>query len=80
MNKTLLEKAKEVVLHKKRLSNFSDEQIELAIAWMTGKITLKQFTVVMWDKSAAGSIGGKALYTIASMLRDAYLRGKLKIK
>ena len=78
MKKTLLEKAKEIKI-RRQLKGYTNEEIELAIAWLTDEISLGQFTKVMWNTTTSAS-GGKGLYTIAVMLRDGYHKGLLTIK
>ena len=77
---TLLEKAKKVEIRIRASSlveSATEEQIELALAWTTDKITLGQFTKVLWDKESAGAVGGKALYTIACWLKAGIRKGIL---
>jgi hypothetical protein len=79
--KTLLEIAKNTHIRKQTLRIPNDEEIELAIAWMTDEITLGQFSNAVWQKKTnANGVGGKALYTIAMWLKGAYKTGKIVIK
>ena len=79
MEKSLLERAKAVPLRIVVPIAYSDEEIELALGWLSGEIQLVQFSKVMFpNKKAAGS-GGQALYAISKMLKEALGRGKLSI-
>ena len=73
-NKTLLEKALEVKRGRRLKRDVSEEEIEVALAWMVGKVGVTQVCVAMGKKKA-----GTILYRIAVVLREAYTRGKLKI-
>jgi hypothetical protein len=73
---TLLEKAKSIVSKKTRRNDISDEQIELALAWLKEDITSTQFTLAMGAKKASMN----NLYRVALILREAYYKGFIKIK
>ena len=69
------------MVRKASLKMATDEEIELALAWMTDEITLGQFSNAVWQKKTnANGVGGKALYTIAMWLKGAYKTGKIVIK
>lgn len=72
--KTLLEKANEVPLAKTKNINISSEEIELALAWIQGKIAMKQIGAVI-EKAYSTNI-----YSFLAMaLRGAFIKGKIKI-
>lgn len=71
---TLLNKALAAKLKRPRSSS-SDEEIELAIAWLRGEIGITQVQVALQSKHS-GSI---AYLFLARSLRDAYAKGKLQI-
>jgi hypothetical protein len=71
--KTLLEKAKEVQDTKQRA--ITDEHIELAIALMEGKITMKQHDIALGLK--AGS--GQGYITFSRSIVKAYQQGKISV-
>lgn len=70
--KTLLEKAKEVKLRYRTRTDYSKEEIELAIAWMKDEIRVGQVGKVLGKGSTA--IG----YRLAMLIRAAYRQGKIK--
>lgn len=71
---TLLEKALLISQHKARTIKVNNEQIELAFAWLSNKINLKQACKVL-KTSSTGTV-----YTMALALREAYKQNKLIIK
>lgn len=82
LEKTLLEKAKEIEVKDTRkglITSATDEQIELAIGWAKDEIRLGQFTQLLWGKGTKNSIGGKALYTIACWLKAGIIKGRIKV-
>ena len=54
----------------------SDEDIGIAFAWITDKISIKQLGV-SYNMSAQG---GQLLYRIAVILKEAHKRGRVKLK
>ena len=71
---TLLEKAKNVALKRRSGRECSDEEIELALAWLKDEIALKQISMVIGQKH------NNMLAIIPGILRQAYRQGKLVIK
>ena len=71
---TLLQKAKEFKVKNRRENSFSDEDMELAIAWIKNEITAKQVGNA-WSMKIPTSI----TYRLANTLRFAYMRGKITI-
>jgi len=67
---TLLEKAKG--LKTKRLSKVSDEEIELALAWVNDEVSFTQVMAVVQKKS------GSAAYGKLAIALKAYLQNKNK--
>jgi len=81
--KTLLEKAKKVKIGRKSnnlTESATNEQIELAIGWAKGEITMGQASRVLYGSSSAGKVGGKILYAFACWLRAGIERGIIKVK
>jgi hypothetical protein len=73
---TLLEKAKKVPVRSRIKRSISGEDIELALAWMKGEVTLSQVAKVSRHKTSSGNV----LYRVAVCLREAYMQGLIKIK
>lgn len=65
--KTLLQKAKEEVISKKKVS-FSQEEMELAVAWAKGEVSSKQV------KNALNTSSGEYLF-LSRALRAHILSG-----
>lgn len=63
----------EDIKKKKGTRVFSDEEIEVALASLTGEISALQASV------AVGGTGGNATQYIFPVLKEAYRRGRLKI-
>ena len=69
---TLLQKAKEVKGGRNKFPKVSDEEIEIAVAWMKSEITFTQLKGVINKK-------GSNLYNfLATRLKEAHRRGKIK--
>lgn len=80
MKKTLLEKAQEVPAYNKYDKVIvTDEHIELAIAWISGNITTKQISSVLFGDEKGTHLGGRVLYRVATYLRYAITNKKYKI-
>ena len=73
MSKTLLEKAKELKMVKKSRYSCNKEEIDVAIAWAKGELTLKQVAYGLNKKYS-----GNVIYYVALLLREALKIGKLK--
>lgn len=73
--KTLLEKAKSVKSFKSNQTPVTDEEIELAVAWLKGEITLKQVSVALGENVDAGS----ARYSIVRFIRAGWQRGFIRL-
>ena len=71
---TLLEKAKAIILTV-RQESITEEQEEVAIAWLKGEITTMQITRAI-GKQNVSSIA----YKLAKWLRSAYVKNKIGIK
>ena len=74
MAKSLLEKAKSVPTKNRVRSALSDEEIELAIAWLNDEVTLTQAATAMGYKS-----GGAWVARVALLLREAFRTGIIKV-
>jgi len=72
MTKTLLEKAKQYKSNRKLPT---DEEIELAVAWMKGEIGLTAIS-----RALEIPLSGNILYKVAVWLRTAYSKDKIIIK
>lgn len=59
-------------------NNVTDEEIELAIGWMTGKVGIVGVSAALGRDKLSSS--GNSLYEIAQFLRAAYERGIIKTK
>ena len=75
---TLLEKALASPGNTRRNRPASDEEIELALAWLEGDITLTAATVAAKGELAKGTHSGNYMYRIAYCLQQAYKNGKLR--
>ena len=73
---SLLETAKSYQLHRKRKKTTS-EDIEIALAWIRGEITLTQ---INYAYGTPNNKGGNNLYKIATAIKEAYEQGKIIIK
>ena len=72
MTNPLIEKAKSVKISPRKL-NYSDNHIELAVAWAKSEVNLKQCKKAIGEKYSAN------MYTFfAIALREAVRRGMLK--
>jgi hypothetical protein len=69
--KSSVEQAKEITINHKR-KNFSNEELELVIAWLTGEITGTQVARVVKKPPTAISSW------IMPRLREAYMLGLIK--
>lgn len=77
VKETILEKAKKVSVYEKTYRKISvEEGIEVVLAWLRDEIGITQINVAMGNKN---KYSGNVLYLIASWLRAAYRRGKIKI-
>ena len=76
MKETLLQKAKKSGINKRigRLE-ITNEQIELAIAWVKDEVSTRQVSFAIGENQ----IGGRVLYRLAVWLKEAHSRGKLKL-
>ena len=75
MKKTLLELAMEKgELDKRKRYNSSDEEIDLAIALVEGKISFTQCSSALGLKSH-----GNSSHFLSKLLRNACIAGKIKI-
>jgi hypothetical protein len=81
---SLLEKAKKVRPQPKMRHNFvlpfSDESLELALAWVKGEITTLQIARVINPDAESRGYSYNVLYRIASLLREAYEKKLIKIE
>ena len=76
MSKTLLELAKSSGENAAQNKPVSEEEIDLALAWMKNEITMYQVS------TAYGKIhkSGNVLYRVALVLRQAYALGRITVK
>lgn len=68
---SLLEKAKSISLRQE--NSFSDEEIELALAWLKGEVTRTQINKVLGKNL-------HVLYWTLKVLKCAFIKGRLKIE
>lgn len=71
---TLLDKAKKHVHVQNRWKHATDEELQVALAWINGEINLPQVCVGLELPMKKSSNG---LYRIAVLLKEAYRRGML---
>lgn len=69
MEKSLLEKAQAVVLHRRTASEVTKEEMELALAWAQGKVSITQVAVALGVKT------GGVYPFLANALKQNYLAG-----
>lgn len=74
--KTLLQKAKKIKVKPRISIGTTDEEMELAIAWLKEEIGTRQVA----EAIAEPQVGGRVLYRLSVWLREAHRRGKLRIK
>lgn len=73
MTNTLIRKAQNVLLYRATRRKYSEEEIDLAIAWMKNEVPHKGIEVVM-------KIAGSNVYNfLAIALKQAYQEKKIKI-
>ena len=70
----LLEKAKAYNIKTVRANNITDEQIEVALAYLKGELTLLQATFAITNKATTNA------HRMCNILLEAYQRGKIVIK
>lgn len=58
----------------------TDEDLELAIAWMQDKVTMGQATKAKYGKGSDNGTGGRILYLFAVAFKKAYQEGKIEFK
>lgn len=73
---SLVERAKKAPARSSKAA--SDEEIELALAWLCGEITSGQIADVLYPEIKRSAAGGKVLYRVATWLRAAYTQGWLQ--
>jgi len=76
---SLLEEAKKVRINKVNNSkyfSYTDEHIELIVAWFNGIITAKQMSTVLGMKTDSGNY----LYFLASTLKQSCIKKLVKIE
>ena len=71
---TLLDEAKKIKVNRKKADKYSEEQLEVCIAWVKQEITLSQLS------GALQSSGGNGLYTVAKAMRLLFEAGRLTFK
>lgn len=76
MAKTLLQKALETPARSINSNHVSEEQIELALAWMADEVTLTQVSLASGLKGGSGA----TYHRLAMCLREAYRAGLIKTK
>ena len=75
MSKTLLELAKSSGENAAQNKPVSEEEVDLALAWMKNEITMYQVSTA-YGKTQSGNI----LYRIAIVLRQAYALKRIIVK
>ena len=76
--KTLLQKAQAIKQRKyvKGLNNHvSEQEIEMAFAWLRGEVSSTQIAKIMYGRQS-----GSALYRLSLILREAFFQKRIKIK
>ena len=72
---TLLEKAKKLNFKKPTQKTFSDEEVELAIAWIKGEVTTSQATKALESDNKVNYP-----YTVTIVMKYIYKQGKIKFE
>jgi hypothetical protein len=75
MAKSLLDKALEIKSSRVRPEGITVEEIELALAWLTGVVSTSQVAKILGFSNT-----GNCYSRIAIMLKRAYQDGHLKVK
>ncbi len=65
------------VPHRKNAKPVTPEEIELALAWLQGAITVTQANAAMYPDES--NPGAKVLYRFAVCLREAHRQGTLQV-
>lgn len=73
MGMGLIDNAKEV--HRKNGKNFTDEEIDLALAFLKGDVKSPGVSVALGFKSRS-----YAMYWLTTAIREAYRQGRISIK
>ena len=71
---TLLEKAKNIAMFRSGKSPLNEEELDLVLAWFNDEVTTKQASQVLGKK------GMNYASYVSTLLKRAYLSGKLEIK
>ena len=72
---TLLEQAKEVDVKIRVKVEWTEEETDVLLAWLKSEITYKQVVAVL----SIGKTHTNYMYTMATGIREAYRRGKIKV-
>lgn len=72
---SLLEKALSVPLNQQRKNEITDEEIELALAWLDDRVGMKQISLVKYGTARSGNA---LAYWVLARVREAYRKGILK--
>ena len=74
---TLLEKARNIKTHQRKISEkYSEEDLDLVLAWMRGEINSAQISKARGSMTATGS----CLYYCSSVIKKFYAEGKLRVE
>jgi len=71
---TLLEKAKQ---HPRKNKPITDEDIDLALAWVSGQISMTQASHAMLGEGKRTASNAQS--RLPRLIKEAYRRGKIKI-
>ena len=71
--KSLLEQAQDIPVNRRMSSGFNEEEVEVALAWISDSITLTQASIVLGFKTP-----GSCVSRLSLLLREAYRAGILK--
>lgn len=74
MSKSLLQQAKEIHVKGAKPSCITNDEIELALAWLADEVAIVAIAKVMNYKTP-----GNTLNRLAQILREAYRRGFIEI-
>jgi hypothetical protein len=71
---TLLEKAQAHIRPRRRSAEITGEELELALAWLSGRVPYGAVTKVLREEKLATNVYGR----LCVILQEAYRRGRIQ--
>jgi hypothetical protein len=76
----LLDRAKAHLTTRRGTSPVTDDEIDLALAWLRAEVTTTQAAAALYGEARTASNHAVAQSRLARVLREAYTRGRLTVK